>query len=442
MPCSRGRAAVLALVLSGFALTLAIFYPGIMTIDATYVYRAIAEGAGDWQSPVMTWLWSKIDLIAPPSASLFLLAAATYWLAFGLIALNVARRSFWLALLLPVLALTPPALSIVGVIWRDILLAGAWLLACGLCLWAAQLARAPRITLQCLALVLIAFGVLLRPNAIPAGAILSIYAIWPREFWFWRSAFAFLPIAALLYLLVPATYYGLLDAKRQNPLHSIFVFDLGGITHFTGENQFPVEWPPEQNTLLTHDCYKPTQWDIYWTTDPCQFVMARLESEKIFGTPRLVSAWREAVTHHPLAYLQHRAAFMGNFLAGRNLTMWVTEPDGSGRAIFTDRTIFTTFKHLHDLLYATPLFRVWPWLLGCVVLIVLAWRKRTTPAGVFVLASSGSAILYVATYFFVGVASDFRYAYWAVLAALTGLAVLPHGRAVPAAGCAAAPAGR
>ena len=33
----------------------------------------------------------------------------------------------------------------------------------------------------------------------------------------------------------------ILDVKRENPLHSVLVFDLGGITHFTGENQFPVD---------------------------------------------------------------------------------------------------------------------------------------------------------------------------------------------------------
>ena len=53
-------------VLQYFALTLYVFYPGIMTFDARYVYQDIAKGFfGDWQSPVMTLLWALIDPIAP-----------------------------------------------------------------------------------------------------------------------------------------------------------------------------------------------------------------------------------------------------------------------------------------------------------------------------------------------------------------------------------------
>ena len=116
------------------------------------------------------------------------------------------------------------------------------------------------------------------------------------------------PIA--FYALVPLVYYGALNAKKENPLHSVFVFDLGGISHFAKENQFPVTFTPEQNALLINGCYQPTLWDIYWNRDPCKFVMAKLEGEKIFGTPALSSAWLRAVTAHPIAYLQHRAAFM------------------------------------------------------------------------------------------------------------------------------------
>jgi hypothetical protein len=36
------------------------------------------------------------------------------------------------------------------------------------------------------------------------------------------------------------------------------------------------------------------------------------------------------------------------------------------------------------------------------------------------LGASASAIVYVGTFFAVGVASDFRYAYWCVLATLAG----------------------
>jgi len=57
---------VALLLAAGFGLTLLIFYPGVMTYDAKFVYQDIAKGTmGDWQSPVMVWLWALIDPVAP-----------------------------------------------------------------------------------------------------------------------------------------------------------------------------------------------------------------------------------------------------------------------------------------------------------------------------------------------------------------------------------------
>ena len=109
--------AVAALIAAGYGLTLLIFYPGIMTYDAKFVHEDIARGVlGDWQSPVMTVLWGVIDPVAPGAGSMFLLIATSYWLGFGLLAFALARRSTRLALLLPLLALMPPAFVFVGII--------------------------------------------------------------------------------------------------------------------------------------------------------------------------------------------------------------------------------------------------------------------------------------------------------------------------------------
>src|SRR3954447_12626549 len=122
--------ALAALIAAGYALTLFIFYPGIMTFDAKFVYEYIAKGTlGDWQSPIMTVLWSVIDPIAPGAGSMFLLIATSYWAAFGVLALAIAPRSRSIALLVPLLALMPPAFVFVGIIWRDVLFATTWLLA-------------------------------------------------------------------------------------------------------------------------------------------------------------------------------------------------------------------------------------------------------------------------------------------------------------------------
>ncbi len=167
---------------------------------------------------------------------------------------------------------------------------------------------------QAVALVLIGFGVLLRPNAIVAAPLLVGYVLWPMRF-DWQADGA--PVRAgargRLSRSIHLVYYVVLDVKRENPLHSVLVFDLGGITHFSGENQFPVDWSAEKTALLTIRCYNPDRWDSYWTIEPCRFVMARLErpDDVIFGTPRLDASVEATPSRRiPLAYLRHRLTYL------------------------------------------------------------------------------------------------------------------------------------
>src|SRR5262249_42483441 len=237
----HSTAVILLLLAAGYALTVLVFQPGYMTVDARYVYDdGKAHTLNDWQSPVMAVLWRLIDPIAPGAWSMFLLIATLYWLGFGLLALALARRNPLLGMVAPLAALAPPAFFFVGMIWRDVLFGAAWLVAATLALAVAEGPARRRLPAQALALMLIAFGVLLRPNAIFAAPVLATYVAWPARFDWKRAAVLLLPGALACYALVPAVYYGLLDAKQVHPLHQIFVYDLGGITHFSGENQFPV----------------------------------------------------------------------------------------------------------------------------------------------------------------------------------------------------------
>jgi hypothetical protein len=430
-PPARRRlcAAVAALIAAGYGLTLAIFYPGVMTYDAKFVYEDIGKGVlGDWQSPVMTVLWGAIDPVAPGPASMFLLIATSYWLGFGLLAFTLARRSSGLALLPPLLALMPPAFVFVGVIWRDVLFATTWLLAAAVVLATAERGARLRVPAQVLALALCAFGVLLRPNALIAAPVLTAYILWPAQISFRRTAILFVPAVAGFFVLVQMVYYGALGATRQHPLQSIMVFDLGGISHFAGQNAFPVTWSETETALLLNGCYQPTQWDIYWRIEPCDFVMRKLErEEKLFGTPVITEAWARAVVRRPFAYLSHRASFMWNFLAGGNLTMWFADVEHPAETVFADRPMFAALVSLHDMLKPTPLFRTGAWLLVCIAVCGLGWRRRETPEGAFAVGVCGSAAVYVLSYFAVGVASDFRYGYWAVIAGIVGGVVAASG---------------
>ena len=436
---SAGAAlAIAALAAAGFALTIVVFYPGYMTNDATFIYQYTKERSyGDWQSPLMTILWRLIDPIAPGSASMFLLVTTLYWLAFAVIALTNMRRSLWLGLAVPLLALTPPAFVFLAMIWRDMVFAVIWLFAAAIVYAATEHGARLRWLVQVFALGLVGFGVLLRPNALIAAPLIAAYVIFPARFEWKRAAIVFIPALLAGYALAQVVYYGVLDAKHENPLHSVLVFDLGGITHFSGENQFPVPWTDAETALLTTKCYNPERWDSYWTIEPCRFVMQRLEhkDDVIFGTPRLTAAWARAVTAHPLAYLSHRATFMWTLLARSNLTLELYDLSNPSRTNLAQNPSFMTVLALHDALKPTVLFRLGLWLILAIAICAFAWRARATPAGAFAIGVTGSAIVYVLTFSLVGVAAEFRYGYWCVLACLAGTAaVIVARRERPAVG--------
>jgi hypothetical protein len=111
---------------------------------------------------------------------------------------------------------------------------------------------------------------------------------------------------------------------------------------------------------------------------------------------------------------------MRTFLLGENFTIWTQDLNDAGRLALPDNRGFVALVAVNDMLKRTPLFRVALWLLLCAVICAVAWRRRETPDGAFAVAVAGSAVVYVLTFALVGVAADFRYGYWAVLAALAG----------------------
>jgi hypothetical protein len=420
-----GAALMAALTLAGFALTVLLLFPGYLTNDATYVYSYIAPWRlGDWQSPLMTMTWWLIDPISPGPGSMFLLITTLYWLGFGVIAFTVARRSTMLALAVPLLALTPPVFMLLAMIWRDILFSGVWLLAAAILYWAADRPRPMRLGAQLLALILIGFGIVLRPNAVVAAPFLIAYALWPARFEWKRTALLFAPAVLAGYGLVHLVYYEVLHVKRENPLHSLLVFDLGGITYYTQANQFPVSWNAQETALLlTTQCYQPQHWDSYWTLDPCKFVMARLErpDDVIFGSPRLVDAWIRAVTAHPIAYLEHRLTVLWTFLALPNMTLELWKMILPDETPLAHNAHFLALLPLHDALKSSILFRAGPWLLLSAATLLWASAARTTSSGAFAISIAGAGIFYVLTFGLLGVATDFRYAHWGVVASLAAL---------------------
>ena len=232
------------------------------------------------------------------------------------------------------------------------------------------------------------------------------------------------------------TYYDVIGALREYPERSLMVFDLGGITHFFRQNQFPVTWTPDETALLISKCYDPERWDVYWTIPPCPFVMKRLEAEGLFkGSPELLrrhGCVRSRAIR--IAYLQHRATFTWRFLADANLTLAEHRLEDQHNApLMNDRHLQARARLARG-----------------------AQDQHPVPLGLLA-AAGGSGMrarlacardvlgrvchcrhrlgrrLCAELFGLLGVAAEFRYGYWCVLATLAGLVTAFAARREPSA---------
>jgi hypothetical protein len=123
---------------------------------------------------------------------------------------------------------------------------------------------------------------------------------------------------------------------------------------------------------------------------------------------------------------------MWQFLGRSNLVLPVWDWRDPASA-YGHSPYFRPLVALHDQLQPTLLFRPGLWLVLAVAVGACAWRARSTPAGAFALGVTASAIVYVMAFFVIGVAADFRYGYWCVLATIAGAvaAVLARCEAIP-----------
>ena len=200
----------------------------------------------------MTALWARDRAARARLAPACSCSSPTlYWLAFAVLGFALARRSAWLGALAPVLALAPPAFVFVGIIWRDILLAASWLLAAALVFLVAERRGAWRLAAQVLALALLCFGFLLRPNALFAAPILAAYIIWPQRFDLKRAALLYVPAAIVARAAGAARLLRCCSTPSARTWSTRSSCSTSPASrHFTGENQFPVTWSADENAML------------------------------------------------------------------------------------------------------------------------------------------------------------------------------------------------
>jgi hypothetical protein len=412
-PERRARAVpTIAVLTAAWALLLfAGFRPGMMSVDSLVQYEQGLSGFLDNQHPPFGSLLFGLSgrLLGTPAGILAVHLAAIGG-GFALLAARAAReRPRSAVLLLAATLALPPVWAVASVIWKDVTLAGALLLAC-----AALAARRPRVTL---ALLLVA--VLLRHNALfaavplAAGAALQLAAT-PR-----RRALA-LVAALTVFAVAPPLSERIARARDIWPAGQLLAYDLVGIyvrhpdelsrSVFAGElgvDDLPRLYNPASGgPLLFPPGDRPPGI-------PFRSLAARRSA--------VTREWVDRVVAHPAAYLAHRRDVFLELLGARGGPVCYPfedeiDPNPWGLRPPTDGAAYQLLDPLREAARGSFLFRGWPWVaLSAIATVLAAAAALRTRGDRTPLWVAASGLGYALPYFAISVSCDFRYLYWTVL---------------------------
>jgi len=410
----RIPAAIFALCSVLWLATVASWWPGIMTWDAEVQYgQALSGEYTDWHPPIMSRLWALFLPFVHGSAPIFLIHVVLYWSFIALIANALAKiervRGAFATI---AIAALPPFFAFNGVIFSDVGMAISFLGIFALAFhYRSRSLPIPLIAYVAIG-VLLFYGCLVRINGVFAAAPLIVYVFWPSL----RTSFWKLPLAlgAIVVLWIPLTGVinaNLLGAKREYAMRSLRIYDIVGIAAYSGDMRV-FSYNPQITPKLIDQCYSPNQWDAIYKGDCAKIGY-------LSG-----GVWIKQIVTHPVAYGMHRLAHL-------NSEVYAIAPVVEDRYTFKSKYPDLQRNRLErlnaSLLTASTNFVIFApaltFVLAIAILLLSFFRNNLQRAALSDAAfySALASVAYTSAFVVVGVASEYRYEQFPMLAALLSL---------------------
>jgi hypothetical protein len=419
------RVTITALALLGYGLSIAIFYPGYMSGDSLAQYgQAIgAYELDDWHPIITIFVWKVLLLITGDSiGSMLLFQLFLLWSAIALFSLCIygVSRSRKLSLVPIILFALPYVCGIAGVLWKDVQMAYALLLAVALCIsinvYARQISTRTKWFLGTIVVGLLVYAVLLRYNAV--FAVVPLIFLWAHAMELKQGRYiAFAAVGILLCVAgAQAVLNSVLSPRSSHPLSSVMLDDVVNLATAEDVRSSNIAPPLKETILSVKNCSTEDKYlNLYLV---CTTASDRTHVSSTHYTD-MQAIWLTTLVHNVPQYAVYRVQSFAWFLFApggvyswqpgvNDNTFGVQEAQPRmGKALGYYVNDFAAKK-------LSFLFEAWFWLTVSVALFVYAARQRAKNQLVLVL--SASAALYILFYYPVVVATDYRYVYWPALA--------------------------
>jgi len=424
----------------GFSTVVMLFRPGGMTNDSIgqLTLARHLDRLGDGHPPLFSVIWAIGERFIRGPMSMLLFMNCLYWGGLAVTFHHYPLPRKWQGIAFLLVGFWPPAFSILGVIWKDVLMQAAivGLLASFLVFRKTGGRRSFRMGL------LFAFlAVSVRHNGVVAvfpmlGLHLAEHRLvrnwrpWKRNLTSWLTAGA----------LSLAMYEGLQllfspFVRHQHFEQNIWIYDLAAMSVKADRSLFLPEDPvlqPGKGLAELKTVFDPRRnwrlFDCLPGTKPCERVLEHtVDSDKLAA---LKGNWSRQVRTQLRLYLSVRFDLYRDLigLAGKPVFLHrdQIDPNKLGYKHTAERRHrVSRYLAIRNRLARTPLFAVWLYLAAALAIGVATirdfWRARPPLAA----ALATSAILYHLTYFFLSGSAEFRYANWSILATLLAVFALP-----------------
>lgn len=415
------------------ALSIAAWWPGMMSYDSISAWRMTENGQYTNAHPVLYILIiAALRHVADTPASVLVFNVVVFSIGSLFLAEALRRRCRVVGWLVPLTLLLPFITNFIGILWKDTAMAACWWAAAGLGIYCREFGQSlpPRVRMLLVACAGIFFvvGLAIRHNALIAAPFLLVALILcmrpaPRG---WLRRLGLLCVAGVLSIasttLTNTVIDQFVEVRKINMINDLFLFDLAGISKHGHVNAFPVEFD-EARMQKALNCYRPTDWNSYAHPDLCLFVMDELTLQGWYENNGLARHWLRSVTEYPRAYLQHRLTVFASLLRIDQ------EKSYGARYAGIDPNEFglvhpehAAYRHIQE--YVTHyensvIMKPWFWLAGNVmVIVILLVATPGRSAANHAVLVAGSGLVYLLCYLPFGIASDFRYAYWTIFSTL------------------------
>ncbi|MFI4971007.1 MAG: hypothetical protein ACHP7D_12450 [Lysobacterales bacterium] len=420
-------------VLAGFALDIAAYWPGQMSFDSAYAWWQARGGeTTNITPPLIVFVWRACDALLSGPGLIFALHLLMFWSGLALLA-RAARLGAWRTLALVLCAAFAPVPWLLrGHVWTDVGLLSALAFAAG-ALAFAQATRHRRWLV--VALPALFYATAIRFNAAPAVLPFALWAAWLAFGKTPTGASRRLPImaaAAILWLgLIGAAMTVDAQVQRRVPLWTVVAtWDLAALSIASNQMLLPAFMTgpgldvPELAAASRDWSVTPLlQGTRHGVRDPFMGEWSPAELRA------LRAAWFEAIRAHPRAWSAHVWRRAGALL-GTHDPAWPREllyVDDEVR--YRDNPpIRRNQSLLHRILMRgaaalseTPLLAAWPYLLLGLTAVPRARQRWHVNADPLALALLASAALYLLPLPLL-VPAELRYLGWPCLACLLAFA--------------------